>query len=55
MSIHLNTSKLDIDIIQSWETIVPKEIPPVQVLIQFLEKRLKILEAVESVSQINIK
>ncbi|XP_016664554.1 uncharacterized protein LOC107885426 [Acyrthosiphon pisum] len=56
MLIHLITSKLDISTIKAWETIAPKdEIPPIQVLIQFLEKRFKIVEAVESVSQMNIK
>lgn len=56
MLIHLITSKLDISTIKSWETIAPKdEIPPIQVLIQFLEKRFKIVEAVESVSQMNNK
>ncbi|XP_060861787.1 uncharacterized protein LOC132938793 [Metopolophium dirhodum] len=56
MLIHLITSKLDISTIKAWETIAPKdEIPLIQVLIQFLEKRFKIVEAVESVSQMNIK
>ncbi|KAL4119393.1 hypothetical protein QTP88_012202 [Uroleucon formosanum] len=56
MLIHLVTSKLDISTIKTWEPIAPKdEIPPIQVLIQFLEKRFKIVEAVESVSQMNIK
>ncbi|KAF0751198.1 Uncharacterized protein FWK35_00016915, partial [Aphis craccivora] len=56
MLIHLITGKLDISTIKAWETIAPKdEIPPIQVLIQFLEKRFKIVEAVESVSQMNIK
>jgi len=35
--------------------VLKDEIPPIQVLIQFLEKSFKIVEAVESVSQINIK
>lgn len=56
MLIHLITSKLDISTIKAWETIASKnEIPPIHALIQFLENRFKIVEAVESVSQMNIK
>lgn len=56
MLIHLITSKFDIISIKAWETVAPKnEIPPIHVLIQFLENRFKIVEAVESVSHMNIK
>lgn len=44
--------KLDANTLKVWETVAPKdEISSIQILIQFLEKRFKIVEAVEAASQ----
>lgn len=56
MLIHLITSKLDTSCIKAWEIVAPKDkIPPINVLIQFLEKRFKIIEAIESVWHIVVQ
>ncbi|KAL4152985.1 hypothetical protein QTP88_000818 [Uroleucon formosanum] len=54
--LHLIATKLDSSTLKAWETVSPKnEIPKVQVLLEFLEKRFKIMEAVETSSNINIR
>jgi len=53
--LHLIATKLDSGTLKVWETVSPKnEIPKVQVLLEFLEKRFKIMGAVETSSNINI-
>jgi len=53
--LHLIATKLDSSTLKAWETTAPKnEIPKVQVLLEFLEKRFKIIEAVEASSNINV-
>ncbi|XP_060841938.1 uncharacterized protein LOC132922439 [Rhopalosiphum padi] len=54
--LHLIATKLDSSTLKAWETVSPKnEIPKVQVLLEFLEKRFKIIEAVETSSNINVR
>lgn len=53
--LHLITSKLDSSTMREWETIASKtEVPTIDSLIDFLQSRFRILEAVESSKQINI-
>ncbi|XP_050523904.1 uncharacterized protein LOC126895751 [Daktulosphaira vitifoliae] len=54
--VHLITSKLDPKTLKEWETEAPKTVvPSVATLIDFLDTRFKILEAVESSSLINVR
>lgn len=54
--LHLIATKLDSSTLKAWETVSPKnEIAKVQVLLEFLEKRFKIIEAVEASSSINVR
>ncbi|XP_060846165.1 uncharacterized protein LOC132925818 [Rhopalosiphum padi] len=54
--LHLIATKLDSSTLKAWETVSPKnEIPKVQVLLEFLKKKFKIIEAVETSSNINVR
>ncbi|CAI6374547.1 unnamed protein product [Macrosiphum euphorbiae] len=54
--VHLIVTKLDRNSRREWETITAKEeVAPVEVLIEFLESRFKILEAIETCKNINIR
>lgn len=54
--VHLIVTKLDKNSRREWETITDKEeVAPVEVLIEFLESRFKILEAIETCKNINIR
>jgi len=54
--IHLITTKLDKKTLQEWEIGSPKDkISEVPEIIQFLENRFKILEAVESTKNVNTR
>ncbi|XP_025190399.1 uncharacterized protein LOC112590994 [Melanaphis sacchari] len=52
--VHLIVTKLDKNSRREWETNAPKEeVAPVEVIIEFLEARFKILEAIETCKNIN--
>ncbi|KAF0744804.1 Peptidase A2 domain-containing protein, partial [Aphis craccivora] len=54
--VHLIVTKLDKNSRREWETNAPKEeVAPVEVIIEFLEARFKILEAIETCKNINIR